>query len=229
MSFHRDVISNPDLESCLIKIISNVDLTDGTHPTKNMPQNTSGTPQQNGVVSVSPHPNQMVWCLSTRLPPHSPKQMVSLNQTVSSHPNKILSTRLSPPHPQLNVACQTNCFPTPQPIAVNQPVSLHPNQMLSTRLSPTPQSNSACQGDYLPTPNQMLSTKLFPYIPTKCCQLDFLPHPNQMVSVNHTVSPYPNQMLSTRVSPYNPIKCCLSIRLLPHPGHFKHYMQSSPS
>lgn len=173
------------------------------------------TTQPDGVVSVdqtaSPHPKQMVSQLDCLL---TPKQN-TVNQTISP--------------PQLNAVCQTNCFPPPQPIAVNQPVSSHPNQMLSTRLSPTPQSNGACQADYLPTPNQMLSTKLFPYTPAKRCQLDCLPHPNQLVSVNHTVFPYPSQMLSTRISPYNPIKCCLSIRLLPHPGHFKHYMQSSPS
>lgn len=202
---HRYVTSNSDLESYLIKILSSVDLTDGIHRTKSMSLSLR--------IPVE-HPNKMVWCLSTRLPPHTPNKWC-------------LSIRLSP-HTQAKY-CQPDCLSTQLNAVCHTNCSPHPNQMLSTRLSPTPQSNGACQADYLPTPNQMLSTKLFPYTPAKRCQLDCLPHPNQLVSVHHTVFPYPSQMLSTRISPYNPIKCCLSIRLLPHPGHFKHYMQSSPS
>lgn len=113
----RYVTSNPDLESCLIKILSNVDLTDGTHSTKSMSLR----------IPVE-YPNKMVWCLSTRLYPHTPTKWCGV--------------------------CQPDCVPTPQPdgvVSVSQTAS--PNKWcLSIRLSPhTP--TKCCQPDYLPTPN----------------------------------------------------------------------------
>lgn len=89
MSLHRDVTRNPDLESCLIKIISNVDLTYGTHPTKSMPLSLRIPVEcpNKMVLCLSPHiltrwcgvcqpdclpPAPNKWCLSIRLSPHTP-------------------------------------------------------------------------------------------------------------------------------------------------------------